>query len=131
MVSYLLYADSQANSAVRAAVTLIECSSVLGGKGGGTGRVLFDLSSRPHRVFFRAESTRQECGFDNTQNAANIPNPTCIGGKFELAICITNGSEWLSTEMGRISQERLEDAKEARANDNAKAAAAVTGVDTC
>ena len=59
------------------------------------------------------------------ENAANIPNPTCIGGKFELAICITNGYEWLSTEMGRLNQERLEDAKEVRANSNAKAAAAV------
>eukprot|EP00751_Fragilariopsis_kerguelensis_P046770 CAMPEP_0170989806 /NCGR_PEP_ID=MMETSP0736-20130129/8103_1 /TAXON_ID=186038 /ORGANISM="Fragilariopsis kerguelensis, Strain L26-C5" /LENGTH=89 /DNA_ID=CAMNT_0011414615 /DNA_START=258 /DNA_END=527 /DNA_ORIENTATION=+ len=42
------------------------------------------------------------------KNVANIPNPTCIGGQFELAICITNGSEWLSSKFGRINQERLE-----------------------
>ena len=27
------------------------------------------------------------------ENLANIPNPTCIGGQFELSIYITNGSE--------------------------------------
>ena len=59
------------------------------------------------------------------ENAANIPNLTCISGKFELAICITNGSEWLSAEMGRINQERLEDAENVCAIDNTKAPAAV------
>ena len=59
------------------------------------------------------------------ENAANIPNPTCIGGNFELAICITNRSEWISAEMGRLNQERLEDTKEVRATNNAKVAAAV------
>ena len=27
------------------------------------------------------------------ENAANVPNPTCIEGAFELTIYITNGSE--------------------------------------
>ena len=27
------------------------------------------------------------------EDTANIPNPTCIGSKFEVAICITNGVE--------------------------------------
>ena len=57
------------------------------------------------------------------ENTANIPNPTCIGGKFELAICITTGPEWLSVEMGQINQKRLEIAEAARANNNAKLAA--------
>ena len=58
------------------------------------------------------------------ENTANIPNPTCIGGQFELSICITNGSEWLQAEMGRINQERLEAAEQKRASENAAAAAA-------
>mmetsp|Transcript_29761 Transcript_29761/g.30270 ORF Transcript_29761/g.30270 Transcript_29761/m.30270 type:complete len:135 (+) Transcript_29761:216-620(+) len=58
------------------------------------------------------------------ENAANIPNPTCIGGYFKLAICTTNGSEWLSAELGRINQPRLEVAEGTRISDNAKAAAA-------
>ena len=58
------------------------------------------------------------------ENAANIPNPTCIGGHFELAICITNGSEWMSAEHGRINQQRLEAAEETRVIENAKRAAA-------
>ena len=57
------------------------------------------------------------------ENTANIPNPTCIGGKFELAISITNRTEWLSAEMGQVNQERLEDAKVVRATDNVKLAA--------
>ena len=58
------------------------------------------------------------------ENAANIPNPTCIGGHSELAICITNGSERLSAELGRINQLRLEAAEATQISDNAKAAAA-------
>ena len=57
------------------------------------------------------------------ENTVNIPNPTCIGGKFELSISITNESEWLFAEMGRLNQERLEAAKAVRATDNAKLAA--------
>ena len=38
------------------------------------------------------------------ENAVNIPNPTCVGGHFKSAICITNGSEWMSAELGRINQ---------------------------
>ena len=66
------------------------------------------------------------------ENTANIPNPTCIGGQFELSICITNGSEWLLAEMGRINQERFEIAEQKRASDNAAAKAAVppTAADT-
>ena len=59
------------------------------------------------------------------ENTANIPNPMCIGGQFELSICITNGSEWFSVEMGRVNQERFEIAETAHASDNARAAAAV------
>ena len=54
------------------------------------------------------------------ENTANIPNPTYIGGQFELSICNTNGSEWLSAEMGRINREIFEIAETARATDNAK-----------
>ena len=46
-------------------------------------------------------------------------------GKVELAICIINESEWLLAEIERINQERLEDAEDLLATDNAKAAAAV------
>ena len=60
------------------------------------------------------------------ENTANILNPTCIGGKFELAICITNGSEWLSSEIDWINQERLEAAKEVRVSDYTKTAVAVS-----
>ena len=59
------------------------------------------------------------------ENTANIPNPTCIGGQFELSICITNGSEWLSAEMGRINQELLKISESTRATENARAAAAL------
>ena len=59
------------------------------------------------------------------KNTANILNPTCIGGKFKLAISITNGSEWLSAEMGRINQERLEEAEAVHATDIAKLAAEI------
>ena len=59
------------------------------------------------------------------ENTANIPNPTCIGGQFELSICITNGSEWLTAEIGRINQERLDIAEQQRATNNVAAAAAV------
>ena len=58
------------------------------------------------------------------ENTANIPNPTCIGGQFELAICITNGSEWFCAELRRVNQERLVVAEATRATDNAARAAA-------
>ena len=58
------------------------------------------------------------------ENAANIPNPTCIGGHFKLAICITNGSEWMSAEHGGINHQKLEAAEAARVIENARRAAA-------
>ena len=58
------------------------------------------------------------------ENTANIPNPTCIGGHFELAICITKGLDWMSAKHGRVNQERLEAAEATRASGNAKRAAA-------
>ena len=60
------------------------------------------------------------------KNEAHISNPTCVGVKFKLTICITNGSEWLSVEMVQINQERLEDAEAVRVFDNAKVAAETT-----
>ena len=58
------------------------------------------------------------------ENLANIPNASCIGEQFELSICITNGSEWLQAEMGRINQLRLEAAELQRATNNAGKTAA-------
>ena len=55
--------------------------------------------------------------------AANIPNPSCIGGAFELVICITNGSEWLTSKLGQINQARLEIAEVVQEADNVTAAA--------
>ena len=63
------------------------------------------------------------------ENLANIPNPSCIGGLFELSICITNGAEWLQAEMGRINQQRFEAAEQQRATDNATKAASNLAVD--
>ena len=53
----------------------------------------------------------------------NIPNLTCIGEAFELAIYITYGSEWLSLEFGWIKQDQLEVAEAVQKDNNAKAAA--------
>ena len=63
------------------------------------------------------------------ENLANIPNPSCIGGQFELSICITNRSEWLQAQMGRINQARLEAAEQQRATNNATKVAANQAAD--
>ena len=57
------------------------------------------------------------------ENTTNIPNPTGLGGLFELSICITTETEWTTAELGRINSVRLNTAEEARRQANAAVAA--------
>ena len=42
------------------------------------------------------------------ENTANVPNPSFIGGQFELSICITTRQEWLASKFGQINQKIFE-----------------------